>query len=365
MEGLVGMRGSVWNDCPVLITGHTGFKGGWLSLWLHRLGARVHGYARDIPTVPSLFEAARVAGILATDTRADLADLERLRRILAECAPSVVFHLAAQSIVRGGYSDPIGTLASNVMGTANVLEAVRGQSSVRAVVIITTDKVYENQEWIFPYREIDHLGGHDPYSASKAAAEVVTASYRSSYFGPGKEHGARVATARAGNVIGGGDWACDRLVPDCLRAFAAGEPLRLRYPSAVRPWQHVLEPLAGYLRLAEVLLENSGENFAEAWNFGPDARGDVCVEEVARALACYWGGEAKVEPAPSSVAPHEASQLRLDSSAARTRLKWWPRWSLDDALESTVEWHKNWLRGDDMREFSLQQIASYAILEQS
>lgn len=242
---MVGSAPEFWRGRSVLVTGHTGFKGGWLTLWLHGLGARVHGYALDPPTEPSLFETAYIRKLLASDTRADLANLTTLKSTFDEAQPEAIFHLAAQSLVREGYRDPLATLASNVMGTAQVLEAARASDTVRAIVLITTDKVYENREWAYPYREIDPLGGHDPYSASKAAAEIIAASYRASFFNGEHGHPAHVATARAGNVIGGGDWARDRLVPDCLRAFGEGKPVRLRFPNAVRPWQHVLEPLAG------------------------------------------------------------------------------------------------------------------------
>ena len=253
----------------VFVTGHTGFKGGWLALWLNRLGAIVHGYALDPPTEPNLFESAGVSAALATDARGDLADLTRLKVALGDAEPEIIFHLAAQPLVRASYRDPLGTLATNVMGTAHLLEAVRDLNSVRAVVLITTDKVYENSEWPYPYREIDRLGGHDPYSASKAGAEIVAASYRASFFSGEAGHVACVATARAGNVIGGGDWGAERLIPDCVSAFLKNEPVRLRFPRAVRPWQHVLEPLAGYLQLARRLFGFDGRTFARAWNFGP------------------------------------------------------------------------------------------------
>lgn len=359
MENLVSMDPGLWQGRSVIVTGHTGFKGGWLTLWLHRLGARVYGYALNPSTEPSLFEVARINSVLAADTRADLADLSQMKSAFGEAQPEVVFHLAAQPLVRESYRDPLGTLASNVMGTANVLEAARMTESVRAIVLITTDKVYENREWMYPYREVDALGGHDPYSASKAAAEIVAASYRASYFGGGRHHPACVATARAGNVIGGGDWAADRLVPDCLRAFAEGEAVRLRFPAAVRPWQHVLEPLAGYLRLAEGLLDSAGARLACGWNFGPDVRGDATVGEVAEAMARYWGEGARVELAPSAEHPHEAGLLRLDSSCARNLLGWKPRWSLRQALEQTVVWHQAWRSGRDMAEISLDQIRGY------
>jgi len=351
---------ALWQGRSVLVTGHTGFKGGWLALWLHQLGAKVHGYALNPPTDPSLFEVARIKSVLASDTRADLADLAQLRSAFKTAQPEVVFHLAAQPLVRESYRDPLGTLMSNVMGTAHVLEAVRATGSVQAVVLITTDKVYANHERADPYREDDPLGGHDPYSASKASAEIVAASYRRSFFSGESGHQARVATARAGNVIGGGDWATDRLVPDCMRAFANREAVHLRYPKAVRPWQHVLEPLAGYLQLAEHLLAPEGEKFARAWNFGPDAGGDVTVGEVASAIAKLWGNGAQVLHATSAQNPCEAGSLRLDSTRARTELGWKPHWSLQQALQSTVGWYRDWRAGSDMHPRTLAQIAGFS-----
>jgi CDP-glucose 4,6-dehydratase len=350
---------SLWRDRSVLLTGHTGFKGGWLTLWLQQLGAKVHGYAIDPPTQPNLFEAARIRSALTSDTRADLADLATLRATFARTQPEVLFHLAAQPLVRESYRDPLGTFASNVMGTAHVLEAVRSTPSIRAAVIITTDKVYENHGSALPYREHDPLGGHDPYSASKAAAEIVASSYRSSFFAVTDGHCAQVATARAGNVIGGGDWAADRLVPDCLRAFADNQSVQLRYPHAVRPWQHVLEPLGGYLRLAEGLLSDAGRQFAKAWNFGPDASGDATVGDVADLTARLWGESAKVICAGSEQHPHEAGLLKLDSTCAHTELGWQPRWSLQQALQHTVDWHRAWLRGVNMTDVSVEQIQNY------
>ncbi|RPH37079.1 MAG: CDP-glucose 4,6-dehydratase [Chloroflexi bacterium] len=344
-------------DRAVLVTGHTGFKGGWLALWLAGLGARVHGYALDPPTKPSLFEVAGVGDVLASDTRADLRDLAALTKSLKEVDPEVVFHLAAQPLVSEGYRDPLGTIATNVVGTANVLEAVRTTPSVRAVVVVATDKVYENRETGHAFSESDPLGGHDPYSASKAATEIIVESYRSSFFGP-DAHPARIASARAGNVIGGGDWADHRLVPDCLRAFADGEPVHLRRPDAVRPWQHVLAPLAGYLALADHLLGDGGETFARAWNFGPDDGDYQTVREVADRVAALWGSSATVindaEPPWD-----EADLLRLDSTRARAELGWRPRWSLAETIEQTVSWHRAWLRGDDMSALSAAQIAAH------
>lgn len=345
-----------WQNQSVFLTGHTGFKGSWLSLWLHSLGAAVHGYALDPPTEPSIFEVAHVAGALASDVRADLSDLDALSAAMCAAQPEVVFHLAAQPLVRASYSDPIGTFATNVLGTAHVLQAVRSVPSVRAVVVVTTDKVYQNREWVHPYREEDRLGGHDPYSASKAASEIVTASMRDSFF---EDTGVRIASARAGNVIGGGDWAVDRLVPDCLKAFADGAPVRLRFPDAVRPWQHVLEPLAGYLTLASALLGAHGKSHTKAWNFGPDIADNATVGTVARKLAALWGGDATVVCELDAGHPHEAGLLTLDNSAARNHLGWHPRWPLDLALEKTQGWHRAWLDGCDMRAFTCGQIEHY------
>lgn len=349
----------------ILITGHTGFKAGWLALWLNRLGAMVHGFALNPPTEPSMFESAGIARVLATDTRADLADMARLKAALNTAQPEIVFHLAAQPLVLAGYRDPLGTMVTNVMGTANVLEAVRAVHSVRVLVLITTDKVYGNRDGANPHREIDPLGGHDPYSASKAAAEIVAASYRASFFSGQDDHPAKVATVRAGNVIGGGDWASDRLVPDCVRAFVKRECVFLRFPGAVRPWQHVLEPLAGYLQLARGLFAEEGANFAKAWNFGPDAGSDATVGQVAATAARLWGESARVEFAPSLANLHEASSLRLDSTFARTELGWKPRWSLDQALAQTVAWYRAWTIGADMSTVSLDQIRAYETACQS
>ena len=346
----------VWRGRSVLLTGHTGFKGSWLALWLNQLGARVHGYALDPPTEPNLFAVAGVGRLLASDTRADLADQRRLQASFEQSQPEVVFHLAAQSLVREGYRDPLGTFATNVLGTAAVLECARTCSSVRALVVITTDKVYENRESLHAYREGDRLGGVDPYSASKAAAEIVSASYRSSFF---SREWPQLATARAGNVIGGGDWAVDRLVPDCLRAFAAGNSVRLRYPNALRPWQHVLEPLAGYLQLASQLLGHGSTRYARAWNFGPGPDADATVAQVAGIVARLWGSGARIEADSDGEHPHEAGLLRLDSEAARTALGWAPRWSLKEALGHTVRWHQAWLAGDDVQTLSLEQIEAY------
>lgn len=359
LAGLVNGQVPVWHGRTVLVTGHTGFKGGWLSLMLHRLGARVHGFALPPPTVPNLFELARVDTALAGDHRGDVNDVDAVREVVRASRPSVVFHLAAQPLVRAGYREPLATFATNVMGTAYVLDAVRDSETVRAVVVVTTDKVYDNREWPHPYREPDPLGGHEPYGASKAAAELVVAAYRASFFAAAA-HSVRLASARAGNVVGGGDFAPDRLVPDCLRAFAAGQPVVLRNPAAVRPWQHVLEPLSGYLRLAEGLLGPGGAELARAWNFGPDVGGDATVGEVARRVAELWGRGATVLARPAATGPAEAGLLRLDSSLARHGLGWTPRWSLDTALARTVAWHEAAAVGQDLHALTLAQIDDYA-----
>jgi CDP-glucose 4,6-dehydratase len=348
-----------WTNHSVFVTGHTGFKGAWLSLALHSLGAHVHGYALNPPTNPSLFDILSIADRLKSDTRADLSDLGALRSAVEDAQPEVIFHLAAQPLVRVGYSDAIGTFETNVMGTAHLLEAIRGLECVKAVVIITTDKVYENREWIYPYRESDPLGGYDPYSASKAAAEIVVSSYRSSFFNPATGCPTKIATVRAGNVIGGGDWAKDRLLPDCLKAFEAGRSVELRYPHAVRPWQHVLEPVFGYLLIAEKLRTVNADRYGCAWNFGPDASGDATVGEVAKLAAEIWGEDARVEIDQVTENPHEAGLLRLDISRVRSELGWQPVWTVTQAIEATVSWHQAWINKQDMLAYSLAQIEAY------
>jgi CDP-glucose 4,6-dehydratase len=359
LEDVVSASSSPWRDRTVLVTGHTGFKGTWLSLWLSASGARVHGYALDPPTEPSLFAVSGVASRLSSDTRANIADYTALKAAFDRTSPEVVFHLAAQPLVRESYTDPVTTFATNVMGTAHVLEASRKTASVQAVVVVTTDKVYANDESGTSCVESDPLGGHDPYSASKAAAEIVAASYRASFFAGTRGHRARVATVRAGNVIGGGDWAVDRLVPDCLKAFETGQPVVLRYPNAVRPWQHVLEPLSGYLKLAEGLLSQAGSPWARAWNFGPRKEDECTVREVAELAAALWGKGARVSCSPDEAHPHETGLLRLDSTAASAHIGWTPRWSIREALEQTVAWQQAWRAGDDMGDFSLRQIRAY------
>ncbi|ANE56388.1 MULTISPECIES: CDP-glucose 4,6-dehydratase [Methylomonas] len=346
------MNPEFWRGKRVFVTGHTGFKGAWLTMLLHSLGAEVYGYALPPATEPSLFEEAGVESLLAAHVLADIRDLPRLTAALDQARPDIVLHLAAQPLVRYSYREPVETFQVNVLGTVNLLEAVRRQSTVRAVVNVTTDKCYENREWLWPYRENEAMGGRDPYSASKGCAELVTAAYRASFLA---QAGVHLASARAGNVIGGGDWAEDRLIPDALRALDRGEELVIRAPNATRPWQHVLEPLSGYLALAEHLFEH-GESFAEGWNFGPR-------EQDAKPVAWLLGELAKCFPAlnwrsePSDL--HEAHFLSLDSSKARQRLDWQPRWRLRIAIEKTAAWHQAWRNGEDMAEFSAGQIRDY------
>jgi CDP-glucose 4,6-dehydratase len=343
-----------WNHRRVYLTGHTGFKGSWMALWLASLCAQVHGYALPPEGDPNLFTIARVAEHVQSEL-GDIRNLDVLERSLAAFQPEVVFHFAAQALVRRSYRNPIETYATNVLGTAHVLDAVRRVPSVRAVVVITTDKCYENREWLWGYREDDRLGGRDPYSNSKACAELVTASYRSSFFPP--EGPVAVATARAGNVIGGGDWSEDRLIPDLVRAFLAGEPALIRNPDSIRPWQHVLEPLAGYLALAERLLAD-GPAFGAAWNFGPPDDDAWTVGRVADTLTAAWGsGAAWVRD--SAEHPHEAGFLKLDTSKARTLLGWHPVLPIGDAIGWLVEWFLACQQGDDMQAVTLKQIADY------
>ena len=350
-----------WRGKRVFLTGHTGFKGAWLSVWLHALGAEVTGYALEPPTDPSLYELARV-GELVHSVIADVRDRERLAAELVQAAPDIVIHMAAQPLVRDSYKIPVETYAVNVMGTVHLLEAVRGCPSVRAVVNVTTDKVYENREWAWGYRENEPFGGYDPYSNSKACSELVTAAYRSSYFNPADfpRHGVALASARAGNVIGGGDWATDRLVPDLIRAILAGEPVRIRNPHAVRPWQHVLEPLSGYLLLAQ-RLHDEGAGWASGWNFGPRDDDAWPVERVANLLCAAWGeGASCVIDAGEH--PHEAHYLKLDCSRARTELGWRPRWDLEKALASIVQWTRVFAAKGDIRACCLQQIEEYGAM---
>lgn len=344
---------SFWRGKRVFLTGHTGFKGSWLALWLQQLGAQVTGYALPPTTTPSLFELAGVAKYMHSILE-DIRNPAALQQALETARPEIILHLAAQALVSDGYTDPVGTYATNVMGTINLLEQARQLSDVRAIVIVTTDKCYENLESTHAYVESDALGGHDPYSSSKACTEIVAASWRRSFFTSGQ---AAIATARAGNVIGGGDWAPHRLVPDLLQAFTKGEEARLRNGQAVRPWQHVLEPLAGYLILAEQLWDDRSR--ACAWNFGPELEDCVSVAELAELLGRLWprGGRHTIQASPL---PHEAGLLRLDASRAKQLLGWKPRWHLKEALCQTVEWHQAWLGGSSMGNFCRQQIERYS-----
>ena len=360
LEGLVNDQSPAWAGRSVLITGHTGFKGGWLAAWLTELGAKVHGFALDPPTEPSLFNAGKIESVLASDTRADVRDIAAVSSAIERTQPDVIFHLAAQPLVRQGYRDPRDTFETNVMGTVNVLDSARHVQATRAIVVITTDKVYANQGDRTARQESDPLGGVDPYSASKASAELAVASLRESYFSSsGTGFHARVSTARAGNVIGGGDWAADRLIPDCLRAFERGEPVKLRFPTAVRPWQHVLEPLSGYLLLAQKLSSEGGEEFAVPWNFGPNSPQYATVQEVAELAASSSGSGATIELTPEPFGPHEDEWLKLDTSQARSMLRWRPRWTLPMALEKAVAWHRAWFNGADMLGVTRSQIAEY------
>lgn len=347
------MNRAFWDGKRVFLTGHTGFKGSWLALWLADMGAEVHGFALPAPTEPNFLSVCNLQVHIASSTIADIRDAATLTRTMQAAQPHVVLHLAAQSLVRYSYSAPVETYSVNVMGTINVLEAVRQTPSVKTVINVTSDKCYENREWLWPYRENEAMGGADPYSSSKACSELVTAAYRRSFL---ELAGIHLASARAGNVIGGGDWASDRLIPDFLRALDAKQPLVIRAPLATRPWQHVLEPLSGYLLLAEKLYTD-GQTFAEAWNFGPNENDTKPVRWIVEHLCAQvpnasWQCDAAQQP-------HEANTLKLDSSKAKSRLGWHPRWNLQTALSQTLNWHQAWKQNADMAAFSLEQIRAY------
>jgi CDP-glucose 4,6-dehydratase len=344
-----------WRGKRVFLTGHTGFKGSWLSLWLQSLGAEVTGYALTPPTTPSLFEVADVEQGM-TSLIADIRNLPTLQKAMQTAQPDILIHMAAQPLVRLSYADPVETFSTNVMGTVKVLESVRQTSSIKAVLVVTTDKCYENKEWPWSYRENEPMGGHDPYSSSKGCAELVTAAYRNSFL---QQQGIAVATARAGNVIGGGDWAADRLVPDILKAFEKKQPVQIRNPHATRPWQHVLEPLSGYLTLAEHLY-TQGKAYSEGWNFGPHDEDARPVQWIVEHLAHSWGNGASWQQDPGQH-PHEANYLKLDISKAKTRLKWMPSWNLQTAFQNITKWHRAWLVQEDMRKICLAQIHQYTI----
>ena len=348
-----------WRSKRVLITGHTGFKGSWLSLWLQSMGAQLQGIALAPPSTPALFNEANVAKGMEHQA-ADIRDYDKIKTLVAKFKPEVLIHLAAQPLVRLSYQQPVETYATNVMGTVHVMEAARHAGSVRAIVNITTDKCYENKDWAWGYREDESMGGHDPYSSSKGCAELVSSAYRKSFF---KTEGIAMATARAGNVIGGGDWAIDRLIPDILRALERHQPVQIRNPLAIRPWQHVLEPLSGYLLLAERLYKN-GQTDAEGWNFGPRDEDAQPVQWIVERLCETWG-QGATWALQSGDHPYEANYLKLDISKAKQRLQWEPRWSLRHALEQITEWHRAWLSGDDMQAMCLQQINQYQNLKKS
>lgn len=355
MESVV-IQPAFWLGKRVLITGHTGFKGSWLALWLHSLGAKVFGYALDPPTEPNLFSLAHV-GDSVSSTHGDIRDIAGLRAVAQDAQPQIIFHLAAQSIVRTSYTEPVETYTTNIIGTVNLLEVMRSCNDLRAAVIVTSDKCYENREWLWGYRENEPLGGRDPYSSSKACAELVTSAYHASFFNT-KIHGSGVgiATARAGNVIGGGDWTKDRLIPDIMRAIIASKPVIIRNPLAIRPWQHVLEPLAGYLLLAERLWD-SGKDFSGGWNFGPADQDVRPVHWIADRLIDQWGG--RIEYSKEGEQPHEANYLKLDSAKARAKLGWNPRWDIDIALDAITSWYKAYQAKKDMETVVLNQISEY------
>lgn len=349
------MNVAFWHRKRVFLTGHTGFKGSWLSLWLQHMGAEVIGYALESPSTPNLFEIAMVANGM-TSLRGDIRNLDTLNNALRQYQPEIVIHMAAQSLVRLSYREPVETYATNVMGSVHLLEAVRHCKSVRSVVMVTSDKCYENREWPWGYRENEAMGGHDPYSNSKGCSELITAAYRQSFFCT-DGHPAKVASARAGNVIGGGDWALDRLIPDMVRATEQGQTIHVRNPEAIRPWQHVLEPLSGYLMLAERLYEGDS-NICDGWNFGPRDEDARPVRWIAERFTSLWGDDINwvQDTRPH---PHEAHYLKLDCSKARAILGWIPRWSLDRALTHIVDWHRAHQQGAEMRSVTLNQIDSY------
>ena len=359
VESMVISR-AFWEGKQVFLTGHTGFKGGWLALWLQEMGAIVTGFALEPQTNPSLFDVASV-GEGMTSIIGDIRDGAALAAAVAQAQPDIVLHLAAQPLVRYSYDSPVETFGTNVMGTVHLLEAVRACASVRSCVVVSSDKCYENREWPWGYRENEAMGGYDPYSASKGCTELVTSAYRNSYFNTARhaEHGMALGSGRAGNVIGGGDWAVDRLVPDLLGAFERKEVAIIRNPGAIRPWQHVLEPLSGYLVLAQRLYED-GPQFAEGWNFGPADSDAQPVSWIAERMAQCWADSAQFRIEANAAAPHEANYLKLDCSKARTQLSWTPRWPLARALDEVVDWHREFLAGSDMRQVCIDQISRFS-----
>jgi CDP-glucose 4,6-dehydratase len=342
-----------WNNKTVFLTGHTGFKGGWIALWLSNLGAKVHGYSLEPKKNPNLFTEANIDFFLESSTIGDIRNFSNLKKSMTTIQPEIVIHMAAQPLVRESYKNPLFNYETNVIGTVNLFEAIRSISSVKSIVNITTDKCYENKESLVPYSELDRIGGYDPYSCSKACVELITSSYRQSFF---NDANIFLASVRAGNVIGGGDWSNDRLIPDFFRAISIGKKISLRSPKAIRPWQHVIEPLAGYLMLAEKLYDN-GKFFAEPWNFGPNVSDAKEVQWIVEHLCKNIPGT--TWDVTNSPQPHEASLLILDSSKARELIGWSPKWTIKTALDKTIEWNNSWKNNEDMAEICLKQIHSY------
>jgi len=344
-----------WKSKRVFLTGHTGFKGSWMSLWLQSMGAIVKGYSLEAKTKPNLFAEASVGENMESEI-GDIRDLNQISKSMLDFNPDILIHMAAQPLVRLSYQEPVDTYTTNVIGTVNVLEAARNCKNLKAIITVTTDKCYENREWDWAYRENEPMGGHDPYSSSKGCAELVTSAYRRSFFN--SENSASLASARAGNVIGGGDWSNDRLIPDILRAFEKSEPVVIRNPLSTRPWQHVLEPISGYLVLAENLY-NKGDEFAEGWNFGPKEEGCKPVDWILETMIKQWGDGANWELDKNNN-PHEAGFLKLDCSKAANRLKWQPKWELAESLALIVDWHLDWNAGVNMKKKCLQEIVNYS-----
>jgi CDP-glucose 4,6-dehydratase len=348
-----------WNEKKILITGHTGFKGSWLSLWLQHLGANLIGFALPPPTIQNMFTVTDTAKYMLS-ILGDIRHFSEIRKVIEQHRPEIIFHMAAQPLVRYSYENPLETYTTNVIGTANLLEAVRQTDSVKVIVNVTTDKCYENKEWHWSYRENERLGGHDPYSNSKACAELVTSAYRNSYL---KQRSIGLATARAGNVIGGGDWAQDRLIPDLIRGNISNKPVTIRYPHALRPWQHVLEPLSAYLQLAEKLYGNP-DQFSEAWNFGPNEDDVKPVSWIADYITNLLRNDGKGWILEETPQPHEASFLKLDCSKAKAKLGWQPRWNLEKGLKETVNWYQAFESKENMREVTLMQIENFTTHEE-
>ncbi len=350
----------IYKNKRVLVTGHTGFKGSWLCLLLNKLGADVYGYALEPPTNPSLFNEAKIEELI-TSHIGDIRDYDNLLKVMNQVQPEIVIHMAAQPLVLESYKNPVETYSINVMGTVHLLEACRHTNSVKAIVNVTTDKCYENKEWHWGYRENEPMGGYDPYSNSKGCSELVTSAFRSSYFNPKEydKHGMALASARAGNVIGGGDWADDRLIPDFIRAISKGEKVKIRRPYSIRPWQHVLEPLTGYLTLASKLF-TEGAKYAEGWNFGPEDSDAQNVEWITKTICELWGEGASYE-VDNNPQPHEANYLKLDCSKSKAELNWYPKWNIETTLKSIVDWNKAYLYGENIRVVTEQQIESYFV----